>query len=128
MITSVPVMPSWITGLNLNDNPLTDISAIYNAPWLTQMKFDGCGIRGALPSDFSLWPNLQYLNWGKNNFYGYLNETAFNSNPKIIEVDLSYNNLVGHPFAFLSPSPSFKHIKIAYATLFIAWLTFLASY
>jgi hypothetical protein len=28
MITSVPIIPSWITGINLNDNPLTDISAI----------------------------------------------------------------------------------------------------
>jgi Leucine-rich repeat (LRR) protein len=94
MVTSVPIIPSWINSVLFNGNPLTDISAIYNAPQLIQMRFYGCGITAELPSNFNSWPNLQYLAWGKNNFYGYLNETAFNGNPKLLEVDLSYNNLV----------------------------------
>jgi hypothetical protein len=94
LITSIPIITSWTTALLFDANPLTGISAIYNAPQLTKIRFPGCGITAELPFNFNIWPNLQYLTWGKNNFYGYLNETAFNGNPKLLEVDLSSNNLV----------------------------------
>jgi hypothetical protein len=132
LITTIPPIQPWMTTITLNSNPLTNIDAIYsiNATQLRSMNFYSCGIIAPLPSTFSIWPSLQTLTWGNNKFYGYLNETAFNNNPLIRTIDLSYNGLVCFyviPISFLSHSyllmKQFRffsnHISIHYIILIL---------
>jgi hypothetical protein len=108
MITKIPPIPSWVTVIYFNGNPLTDITNIFNAPWIEKMNFYGSGIVAPIPSTFSIWPNLTQLQWGKNKFYGILNETAFNTNELLGELDLSESTLVGVfvSHSSLPPPPS----------------------
>lgn len=114
-VTTIPIMPASMRTVQLNSNPITDLTQLYNMTQVTSITLYACGITGWSLPDFSTWPNLVTFTAGKNSFFGALKNDTFESNV-IRSLDLGYNNLVSsytmHSFIIVSSLPCIASIHI----------------